>query len=69
MATKKELLKEAQTAGAAPADATEDDYTAAELAALVSGEHVAHERVSADKPVVAPDGHVNLSQADIDARQ
>jgi hypothetical protein len=23
---------------------------------------------SADKPVVAPDGHVNLSQEDIDAR-
>ena len=24
--------------------------------------------LSADKPIVAPDGHVNLSQEDIDAR-
>jgi hypothetical protein len=65
---KSELLKEAQTAGSVPADATEDDYTAEQLGALASGEHVVHERVSASKPIVAPDGHVVLSQEDIDAR-
>ena len=65
---KKDLLKQAQTAGAAPADATEDDYTVAQLEQLLSGDIPVHERQSATSPIVAADGHVVLSQADIDAR-
>lgn len=67
--TKSDLLKEAQTAGLVAADAPEEDYTAAQLSTLLSGEVPVHERVSATEPIVAPDGHVVLSQEDIDARQ
>lgn len=66
--TKSELLKEAVTAGAVPPDASEDDYTAADLQTRLSGDIPVAERVSASKPIVAPDGHVVLSQEDIDAR-
>jgi len=67
--SKTDLLKEAQTAGLVPADADPDDYKAADLEQLVSGEFPVHERVSATEPIIAPDGHVVLSQEDIDARQ
>ena len=66
--SKAELLTDAQKAGAAPETATEDDYTAAELTELLSGERVVDDYKMADKPIVAPDGHVVLSQEDIDAR-
>lgn len=69
MATKRDLLKEAQKAGRVPEGATEDDYTVAQLEGLLGGEVPAWEgSLSASKPVVAPDGHVNLSKEDIDAR-
>ena len=71
MATKKELLREAVAAGRLPEDADEADYTAAQLEALIdpSSQPAWEGSLSADKPQVAPDGHVNLSQDDIDARQ
>jgi hypothetical protein len=65
---KKELLAEAQTAGLVSEEATEEDFTAEQLQGLVSGDIPVHERVSASKPIIAPDGHVVLSQEDIDAR-
>lgn len=66
--TKSELLKDAQTAGLVAPDATAADFTAAALEAIVSGDIPVRERVSATSPIVAPDGHVVLSQEDIDAR-
>lgn len=70
MATKKELLAQAVKAGLAPDTATEDDYTAADLETLLDPSPVAWQgSASAKKPLVAPDGHVTLSQEDIDARQ
>ena len=68
--TKAELLAEAQAAGAVAADATADDYTADDLHALLNpgDAPVWKGSATASKPIVAPDGHVTLSQADIDAR-
>jgi hypothetical protein len=66
--TKTELLKEAQTAGLVAAEADPDDFKAADLEAIVSGEIPVRERQSATNPIVAADGHVVLSQEDIDAR-
>jgi hypothetical protein len=70
MATKAELLKEAQAAGAVTGDASADDFTVAQLEQILGrSEHPAWEgSASASEPLVAPDGHVNLSQEDIDAR-
>lgn len=70
MATKAELLKEAEKAGAVPEDASGDDYTVAQLEALLGrGDHPEWEgSMSASEPLVAPDSHVNVSQEDIDAR-
>ena len=67
--TKADLLAEAQTAGVAPADATVDDYTGDQLAAMVATDRPAWEgSASAAEPIVAADGHVVLSQEDINAR-
>ena len=66
--TKGELLKEAQAAGLVAEDANADDFTSADLQSLISGEVKAHDRKSATEPIVAADGHVVLSQEDIDAR-
>jgi hypothetical protein len=67
--SKSDLLEEAQAGGLVAADASADDYTADELGALVRGDRPAWEgSLSAREPIVAPDGHVVLSQEDIDAR-
>lgn len=66
--TKAQLHEEAVVAGAVAADSDPDEFTADELAARVSGDTPVRERQSADRPIVAPDGHVTLSQDDIDAR-
>lgn len=68
---KKELLAEAQKAGLAPETATEDDYTGAQLQALLNPESAPawEGSLSSSVPLVGPDGHVHLSQEDIDARQ
>jgi hypothetical protein len=70
MATKKELLAEAQAAGHVAEDASADDFTVAQLETLLGrGDHPAWDgSLSASGPLVAPDGHVNLSQEDLDAR-
>jgi hypothetical protein len=65
---KADLHKDAVTAGAVSADSDPDDYTAEQLQGMLSGNQPVLERVSADKPIVAPDGHVVLSQEDIDNR-
>ena len=67
--SKGDLLAEAKASGAVAADAGEDDFTVDELRDRLSGDERARDRVSADKPIVAADGHVVLSQEDIDARQ
>ena len=61
MATKKELLKDAKAEGLVPDDASEDDYSAADLEGLLeraSGEAPAWEGSLSDhKTPPAPDGH------------
>jgi hypothetical protein len=66
--TKAELHKEGVASGAIPADSDPDEFTAEQLQGIVGGDLPVHERQSASKPIVAPDGHVVLSQEDIDAR-
>lgn len=67
--TKSDLHKEAVAAGAVAADSNPDDFTAEDLQARISGDVPAWKgSLSASKPIVAPDGHVTLSQEDIDAR-
>jgi hypothetical protein len=66
--SKAELLDEAQKAGRVPDDVDADDYTAAQLEGIVSGSGFEFDNKMASKPIVAPDGHVVLSQEDIDAR-
>ena len=67
--SKGELLAAAKASGAVADDVGEDDYTADELTELLRGDQRVGDRVSAGEPIVAPDGHVVLSQEDIDARQ
>ena len=67
--SKADLLDEAQAAGLVAEDVDADAYTADQLKALVAGDVPAWEgSLSATEPIVAPDGHVVLSQEDIDAR-
>jgi hypothetical protein len=69
VATKKELLKEAQAAGLVGEDASEDDYTAASLETLLGRGAPAWEgSLSSKKELKAADGHVTLSKEDIEAR-
>jgi len=69
MATKKELLANAVKAGKVAEGASEDDYTAEDLQTMLDPEPTAWKGpLSAKKPQVSPDGHVHLSQEDIDAR-
>ena len=67
--TKDELHKAAVDSGAVAADTDPDDFTAAELERRLGGDVPAAGWVpSAAEPVTAADGHVVLSQEDIDAR-
>ena len=67
--SKAELLREAKKAGAIPEDAGEDEFTVSQLENILSPERVAWEgSLSSSVPLVGPDGHVHLSQEDIDAR-
>lgn len=67
---KADLFREAQKAELVPSEAKADDYTERELRILL-GRNVPVWKgsVSSSSPIEAPDGHVNLSQADLDARQ
>jgi hypothetical protein len=67
--SKGDLLADAQAAGVVAADVDEDAYTADELKDMLNPNRPEWKgSLSADKPIVAPDGHVVLSQEDIDAR-
>jgi hypothetical protein len=61
--SKGDLLADAQAAGLVAADAGEDDYTVDDLRDVLNPDRPMHKG-----PIVAPDGHVVLSQEDIDAR-
>jgi hypothetical protein len=71
MATKRDLMKQAITAGVIPENADEDDYTAQQLEVLIDPSKAPawEGSMSSSKPLVGPDGHVHLSQEDLDARQ
>ncbi len=64
---KADLLAQAQAAGLLAADVDEDAYTVDELKELLSPDRPAWKGSrSSSEPIVAPDGHVVLSQEDID---
>lgn len=66
---KKDLLERAQASGLVADDVSADDFTEAQLRDMLSTDRPAWEGSrSASEPIVAPDGHVVLSQEDIDAR-
>lgn len=65
--SKSDLLEQAKASGVVAADAVEDDFTGDELKARIDGDEVVSREMAAE-PIVAPDGHVVLSQEDIDAR-
>lgn len=67
--SKSDYFNEAQAAGHVPEDAEADDYSVDQLRAMLGGNVPAWEgSLSASQPIVAPDGHVNLSKEDIEAR-
>jgi hypothetical protein len=66
---KKDTFKEASKAGLVPAEASADDFTEAQLDALLGDAPAWEGSMSASKPMVAPDGHVTVSAEDIKARQ
>lgn len=67
--TKADLLADAQAAGLVAEDAEEESFTADELKGMLDPDRPAWKgSLSAGEPVVAADGHVVLSQEDIDAR-
>jgi hypothetical protein len=68
--SKTELLKDAQAAGLVAADVTEDDVQVDDLKRALNPDDAPAWKgsLSADKEIVAPDGHVVLSQEDISAR-
>ena len=67
--TKAELFKEAQRSELVPEDSSADDFSVAQLEALLGGNVAAWKgSVSSERPLVAPDGHPNLTQEDIDSR-
>ncbi len=67
--SKGDLLAEAQASGVVASDVDEDDVTVDELKARLGGDQPAAAPPAAREPIVAPDGHVVLSQEDIDAGQ
>lgn len=65
---KRDVFKEAQKAGHVPDDASMDDFTEAQLETLLGRGPAWEGSASAPKPLVAPDGHVTLTEEDIRAR-
>lgn len=67
---KADLFRDAKKAGLVPADASADDFTEAQLKSLLNPDAAPlwEGSMSSSKPIIAPDGHVTLSQEDIDAR-
>lgn len=67
--TKAELFKEAQRSELVPEDSSADDFSAAQLEALLGGNVAAWQgSLSSTGPLVAPDGHPTLTKEDVDAR-
>lgn len=67
--SKADLLAEAQAAGLVADDVDVEKVTAEQLRSLLSDDRPAHEGSrSSMEPLIAPDGHVNLSQEDLDER-
>jgi hypothetical protein len=67
--SKGDLLADAQAAGLVASDAGEDDYSVDDLRDILNPDRPMHKgSLSATEPIIAPDGHVVLSQEDIDAR-
>lgn len=67
--SKSDLLAEATSAGLVAEDVEADAYTVDELQRIIRGDVPAWQgSLSAGEPVVAADGHVVLSQEDLDAR-
>jgi hypothetical protein len=68
--SKGELLKDAKAAGLVADDVAEDDLTVDDLRGMLNpDERPMHKgSLTATEPIIAPDGHVVLSQEDIDAR-
>lgn len=67
--SKADLLKDAQTAGLVAETVEPEDVTVSELETMLATDRPAWEgSLTATEPIVAPDGHVVLSQEDIDAR-
>lgn len=65
---KKDLFKEAQGAGFVSEDANLEDITEPELLRLLGRGPVYEGSKMEKEPYTAPDGHVVLSQEDIDNR-
>ena len=66
---KRDLFKEAKTAGLVAEDTTADDYTEHALLTLLGRAPAWEGSLSASEPAVAADGHETLTKADLDARQ
>jgi hypothetical protein len=67
--TKKELLAEAQAAGMVAEGVDEEEFTVAQLEALLATDKPAWEgSMSSSEPIYGVDGHPALTQEDIDAR-
>lgn len=67
--SKADLHADAVAAGKVTADTSPDDFSADDLTTLLDADKPAWKgSLSAREPIVAPDGHVVLSQEDIDAR-
>jgi hypothetical protein len=66
---KADKFKEARRSGLVPEEANADDFTEAQLDALLGDAPAWEGSMSAKKPMVAPDGHVTVSAEDIKARQ
>ncbi|HEV8482683.1 MAG TPA: hypothetical protein VGV87_03910 [Blastocatellia bacterium] len=61
---KSDLFEQAQAAGLVASDASADDYTVAQLEALLAGDVPAWEGSLSDKPFMpAPDGHDVMKNA------
>jgi hypothetical protein len=67
--SKRDLFKEAKTAGLVAEGATADDYTEHALLTLLGRAPAWEGSLSSSEPLVGADGHETLSKADLEARQ
>lgn len=67
--SKKDIFKEAQTAGLTAEGSNADDYTEHALLTLLGRAPAWEGSLSSSASLTAADGHVTLSQEDLEARQ